>query len=108
MALGLILGLFIYGVARLPSAKDTYDPILRKEIIEVPNGYGYKIFSGDKLLIQQEFIPAVKGDIAFGTKKDARKVANLVIEKIRNRTSPQISVEELEALGIVTSDAHNP
>ena len=97
----LILGLFLYGVTHLSLNEKVEEPILRKEVIKVPNGYGYQIFSGKKLLVQQEFIPAVRGKQPFQSAKDARKVANLIIEKIRNHISPQISIEELEKLEIV-------
>ncbi|MEC7264789.1 MAG: DUF4907 domain-containing protein [Bacteroidota bacterium] len=99
----LILGLFFYGVTHLSLDKEEHQTTLRKEIIKVENGYGYQIFSGEKLLVQQEFIPAVKGYQTFQSAKDAKKVANLVIEKIRERTNPQISVDELKELGVVFS-----
>lgn len=97
----LILGLFFYGATHLSFDNQEHRTTLRNEIIKVENGYGYQIFSGDKLLVQQEFIPAVKGYQTFQSEKDAKKVANLVIEKIQERTSPQISVDELKELGVV-------
>jgi len=100
VAIILILGLFLYGATHLSLDKKEYQTTLSKEIIKVDNGFGYQIFSGDKLLVQQEFIPAVKGYQTFQSEKDAKKVANLVIEKIRQRTSPQISVDELKDLNV--------
>ncbi|RIV46737.1 DUF4907 domain-containing protein [Flagellimonas pelagia] len=99
----LILGLFLYGVTHFSFDEKIQEPILRKEVIKVHNGYGYQIFSGEKLLVQQEFIPAVRGNQPFQSAKDARKVANLVIKKIQDRTSPQVSVDELKELEIVFS-----
>ena len=104
IASALILGLFVYGAARLSTANTSNETVLKRKIIEVPNGYGYQIFSGDKLLVQQEFIPAVNGNMPFSSTKDAKKVADLVIEKIRSRTSPQITVEELNGLDIELMD----
>ncbi|NDV43801.1 DUF4907 domain-containing protein [Flagellimonas sediminis] len=100
----LTLGLFLYGATHLSFDNVGNQTTLRKEIIKVENGYGYQIFSGEKLLVQQKFIPAVKGYQTFRSVKDAKKVANLIVEKIRNRISPQISVEELAELGVVFSD----
>lgn len=104
IAAALIVGLFVYGAARLSTTNTSNETVLKRKIIEVPNGYGYQIFSGDKLLVQQEFIPAVNGNIPFSSAKDAKKVADLVIDKIQNRTSPQISLEELNELDIELLD----
>ena len=104
MVSALTIGLFLYGVSHLSSDHDFHEPILRKEIIKVDGGFGYQIFSGDKLLIQQEFIPAVKGRKPFNSAKDARRVALLVIEKIRNRTNPRISLAEITDLDVVILD----
>lgn len=104
IAAALIVGLFVYGAARLSTTNTSNETVLKRKIIEVPNGYGYQIFSGDKLLVQQEFIPAVSGNIPFNSAKDAKKVADLVIDKIQNRTSPQISLEELNELDIELLD----
>ena len=97
----LILGLFLYGVTHLSFDEKAQEPILRGKVIKLPNGFGYQIFSGEKLLVQQEFIPAVRGNQPFQSAKDAKKVAKLVIDKIRNRSSPQISIDELKEMEIV-------
>jgi len=101
ISLLLIVGLFLYGVGHVSSVKKTHSSTLQKEVIEVPNGYGYQIFSGNKLLVQQEYIPAVKGNKPFQSRKDAKRVADLVIEKILSRQSPQITLEELNSLEIL-------
>ncbi len=77
------------------------EPALRTKVITLDNGYGYQIFSGDKLLIQQEFIPAVEGEKQFETKEDAKQVADMVMRKILKGESPRISLEELNDLDIV-------
>ena len=97
----LILGLFLYGMTHLSFDEKVQEPLLREKVIKLPNGFGYQIFSGDKLLVQQEFIPAVRGNQPFQSAKDAEKVAKLVIDKIRNRTSPKISIDELKEMEIV-------
>lgn len=75
---------------------------VRSKIIEVGQGYGYEIWIGEKLLVKQEFIPAINGEITFKTPEEARKVANLITKKLLERSNPEISVEELVSLNILT------
>ncbi|MAU16590.1 MAG: hypothetical protein CMH46_13750 [Muricauda sp.] len=98
----LLLCLFFYGATRLFNESHNDLPMLSKEIIKVDGGYGYQIYSGDKLLVQQEFIPAIKGKKPFKTSQDAQKVANLVLEKINAGTKPYIKKEELEQLNVLS------
>lgn len=74
---------------------------LYSKVIKLGEGYGYQIFLNDKLLVQQEFIPAVKGKTPFQSEKDAEKVAKRVIAKIHGKTSPEISLQELNQMDIV-------
>ena len=75
---------------------------LRSEIVKVKKGYGYHIWAGDKLLVKQEFIPAINGAIPFQSYGDAERTAALVESKLKNRANPEISVEELGKLNIIT------
>ncbi len=75
---------------------------IRTEIIMVEQGYGYQILSGEKLLVRQEFIPAVYGQVAFQNSDDAKKIADLVKNKLINRINPEVSLEELRSLNIIT------
>lgn len=75
---------------------------LRSEVVEVEAGYGYLIWAGEKLLVKQEFIPAINGKVPFQSYADAKKVAVLVAFKFKNRTNPEVSVEELSRLNIAT------
>lgn len=102
VGLALILCLFFYGATRLFNESHNDLPMLSKEIIEVDGGYGYQIYSGDKLLVQQEFIPAITGKRPFKSSQDAQKVANLVLEKISSGTKPYIKKEELEQLNVLS------
>ncbi len=82
--------------------KNQRDSQLYAKIVEVDHGYGYHILIGKKLLVKQEFIPAVAGEIPFHTPKDAKKVADLVKEKLTNKSNPEVSLEELTNLNIIT------
>lgn len=65
------------------------------------NTWGYEIFSGGKLLITQKSIPALPGNNGFKEQEQAMRIAELVMQKIRNgEMPPTVTVEELTALGI--------
>lgn len=61
------------------------------------DGFGYQIFEGKKLIIDQPFIPALEEKKMFRTEKDAIKIARLVIIKLNNGVfPPTISKEEVD------------
>ena len=63
--------------------------------------FGYYIFGDGHLLIRQISIPAVLGRMGFVTEKEAQKVADLVIDKIKaGEIPPSVSMEELQVLDI--------
>ncbi|MEL7586291.1 MAG: DUF4907 domain-containing protein [Prolixibacteraceae bacterium] len=73
---------------------------VRVATFKTENGYGFRIEGKEKVLINQPFIPGIEGVHAFKTADDAFKTGNLVLEKIRNKRSPGITVEELDSLEV--------
>lgn len=73
------------------------------EITDMPDyTYGYDVYDDNKLLIHQTCIPATPGNCGFATKKDAAKVAELVIEKMKKGIMPlTITKEELQKLKVI-------
>lgn len=65
------------------------------------NGYGYKIYEGERTIIVQPFIPVIAGKRTFHAEQDARRVGNLVLERIEAGDEFTISKGDLERLGIV-------
>ena len=64
-------------------------------------GWGYKVYVGNEIYINQPFIPDVQGKHYFKTEDDAQKVATLVVEKIKqHHLPPKISGDELRQLNI--------
>ncbi len=64
--------------------------------------WGYDLYVSGSLYIHQPNIPAVGGDIGFATEADARKVAELMVGKMRkNIFPPAVTVEDLRGVGIV-------
>ncbi len=62
--------------------------------------WGYEIISNNKCYIHQDYIPAIKGNVPFASKKDAELVGKLILKKIINKESPTVSTGELRQLGI--------
>ena len=95
-----------FGVSKfIPQPEDATSTIVTK-VISTNDGYGYQILEGDKILIQQEVIPAVAGKQSFRTVKDAQFVADVVLYKLLKGDSPMLTVQELDELDIVML-AHN-
>lgn len=63
-------------------------------------GWGYNITVNDSVFIHQDFIPAIQGKKGFVTQNDAAKTGNLVLDKIKNKRSPSVSLRELDSLHI--------
>lgn len=66
------------------------------KVFEVENGWGYSIFEQEKLIIRQQYIPAINHQTHFKTKKDALTIGTIVIEKLKLHKAPSISSEELK------------
>jgi hypothetical protein len=73
--------------------------------------YGYDIYRHDKLLIHQASIPTMPGDRGFATTKDASKVAELVIEKLKAKhyaaNSNKIGITKIKSDFIVCHTLKN-
>ena len=75
-------------------------------IFSVGNGWGYEILSGKRILIHQDCIQAIQGNVPFASKKDAMKIANLVILKLEAGKIPYVSDRELVINKINLSSKH--
>jgi hypothetical protein len=83
------------------SASLAVPPLKYKLIRSDSYGYGYNIFVGNTLYVHQPVIPCLAGNRGFKTKADARKVASLIIEKIRKGIiPPSVTISEMEKLRI--------
>ena len=70
------------------------------EVFKVGNGFGYQIKSQSKLLIKQDYIPAVQLNKTFCTEEDAEKVGRFVANKILNKENPKVTMENLKQLNV--------
>lgn len=63
--------------------------------IQTINGFGYEISTNNKVLIHQEYIPAVPGNKSFKSVNDALEVGDMVAVKLQNGLSPTITLQEI-------------
>jgi len=71
-------------------------------IPSVNNTFGYDIYLDGAMLIHQPSRPGLPGNAGFATQEDAKKVAELVVKKIRNNElPPTVTIEELRGLGVI-------
>ncbi len=68
------------------------------EVYKVEDGYGYHIMKGEKVFIQQNFIPTHQGYQPFVEEEHAEKAARLVIDKLKNKQVPALSADDIEEI----------
>lgn len=73
---------------------------LEVQTYEYGTGYGYRIFSGENIIIQQNHIPSLENDQPFCNRGQAERVADLVMQKLQQGGNPAISFSELKELEI--------
>ena len=68
------------------------------KIIDAPNKtFGYDIYVDSKMVIHQPHVPAVAGVEGFKSRAHAIKVANLVIQKMKEgNMPPTLTLEEVK------------
>ncbi len=68
---------------------------------ETATGWGYSIYTDNKLYIKQTFIPGLQGNHSFATREDAKKVGELAVQKMAAyHKMPYISPADLQQLNI--------
>ena len=92
-----------------PTSFTQHDPVFKSKIFRndtlknniTSTGFGFDIYKDKTLFIHQPNIPAVQGNPGFKTSNDAKRVAELMLEKIRgNIFPPSVSKRELDSLGV--------
>ncbi len=94
LALGVVL--LILTIASQKQNK----PELKAITFKTESGWGYRIVYRHKVIIQQENIPAITGNQSFSSENEAKRTAELVVNKLMNKQLPYISVRELDSLKV--------
>jgi hypothetical protein len=91
--------LFVYTrYIRKPNRSDWVQ--LTYTTYHTPLGWGYDVLVNDSLFIHQQQMPAVEGNRGFSSQKEAEKVAELVIARMKRKELPTILLRDLDSLGI--------
>lgn len=90
-------------VAQPPVIEKVAESQLTFRIFDGEQGtFGYDIYSDGKKLIHQPTIPGVSGTRGFRSKEDAEKIAQLVIEKLKQKLMPPtVTRDELKRLKVI-------
>lgn len=64
------------------------------------SGFGYQIYVGNKLFIEQDMIPSVGGIQKFRSHIEAQAVADFVVSKLESGALPTVTLEVLDSLKI--------
>lgn len=98
----IFVGITLFGISIFIPTNNNQKSTLNSNVITLSKGYGYQILNGDKVLIQQEIIPAIAGQQSFKTAKDAEFVANLVLTKLSKGDSPVLNIQDIDRLALST------
>lgn len=79
----------------------TFSDTTYRIIPSLSNTYGYEILIHQKVVIRQQNIPGLPGNNGFVKVEDAKKVAELMLKKLRDGIMPPtIEKKELDSLRI--------
>jgi hypothetical protein len=71
-------------------------------IPSVNNTWGYDIYLQKRLFIHQPNVPGLPGNEGFRTKTDTKKVARLVIGKLKKgEMPPSVTIEEMKKIKVL-------
>lgn len=96
----IILSIAVAGLIVLRTDIGGKKDVIKSLVFKTETGFGYSISYNSKVLIKQDYIPAIQNNQAFCNFNDAQKVADLVKEKLIKKENPQISLIELKKLNI--------
>lgn len=86
-AIIIVIGLII----TLSAGKSGYE----LEIVQENDGWAYIILLEEKPIIYQRYLPAIEGNLTFCTKRSAKLVGKMVLYKLRNNQTPNITKSEV-------------
>ncbi|OGI64167.1 hypothetical protein A2914_00455 [Candidatus Nomurabacteria bacterium RIFCSPLOWO2_01_FULL_41_21] len=99
LVVAVLIVLFSVG-KNSPKEENPYEnSIIRIETFEGEAGWGYDIFIDEVKYIHQANIPALPGVKGFESERDARAVAELMVQKIKNNILPPgVTAEEVNEI----------
>ncbi len=96
----IIRGIVIINILFLILTQCQVNNKIDYRVIRVEKGWGYELFSKDRIIIHQENIPVIEGNSPFLSRHDARKTGKLTLYKLSTGKIPAITRQDLDSLGI--------
>lgn len=76
-------------------------PSIEATVFKTKDGHwGYEVSISNQRFISQENIPGIPGNKPFKSQTDAFNCSKLVVEKLKKRKSPTITLAEIDSLHI--------
>ena len=78
--------------------KDATDSSLRPVALrsfKIADGWGYEVLVDNKIYIHQDCIPAIALYKRFNSESEALLIGNLVVDKMKHKHKPGITVQEI-------------
>lgn len=101
MLIVLLTGIFIFLIAYSVSLWKVNDlQTFEVKTVQLPQGFGYHIYKGEALLVKQEFIPGVAGNLPFKNEIEAQIIGDLVVSKLVEGNLPTVNHSDLIGLKI--------
>ncbi|OED40301.1 hypothetical protein AB832_03640 [Flavobacteriaceae bacterium (ex Bugula neritina AB1)] len=95
----IALGVMLTTYAITPNQETSIYEIQVKELSN-KQGWYYEIYKEKKIIIKQESIPGISGFQNFKSERDAQKIAELVVQKLKHQITPSITPKELKICNI--------
>ncbi|MFC5045620.1 DUF4907 domain-containing protein [Aquimarina hainanensis] len=100
LVLGMLVGTIVYTVdAVVEDTIEKKEPLITS-VHKTMAGYGYTIKLHNRVIIKQDYIPAIQENKSFCTAAHARLVGDFVKEKLLNGISPSVSISELKKITV--------
>ncbi len=74
---------------------DVEKTISYKIVFTENEGWGYQIFEGSTMLINQIHIPVIQGIHSFSSKENATKTADYIMQEVKNGNFPPTLTQEI-------------
>lgn len=109
---GLVISVFAQKPTQTITKNQDYGILykynLQYETCPFIESWGYRLYLGYKLLVNQTNIPALSGNASFKSETDARKIAKLASSKVAGgQIPPTLTVEEVKNLLKTQIKSHN-
>jgi hypothetical protein len=95
----LLGGILVFNIYRFISPSHA----VKVKTYQVSDGWGYQVIKKGKVIIDQPFIPVIRGTKAFPDRKSASRAGKIVRKRIVKKQHPALTVEDILKIGLDSS-----